>query len=115
MAPWGPGIFEEKQALDIRDQFEELFDKGMSVGRITEILADKWAIDVDDEEDGTVFWIALAATQLENEVLEEDVKERVLFIIDEEIDIDLFWYDSDKIDERRDELDELKEKLLFFE
>jgi len=115
MAPWGPGIFEEKQALDIRDQFEELFDKGMSASRITEVLAEKWAIDVDDEEDGTVFWIALAATQLENEVLEERVKERVLFIIEEEIDIELFWYESDDIEERKNELDELKEKLLEFE
>jgi len=111
MSAWGPGIFEDKQAIDVRDQFEEHMDLGLKPEKITDVLIDKWGIDPDDEEDATVFWIALASVQLENEVLEERVKERVLFIIEEEIDIELWWFDSDDIDERRDVLEELKNQL----
>lgn len=112
MSAWGPGIFEDKEAIDVRDQFEEHLDLDLKVDRITDILIDKWGIDPEDEEDGTVFWLALAAVQLEYEVLEERVKERALIIIEEDIDIELFWYDSENIEERKDELEELKQKLL---
>jgi hypothetical protein len=89
----GTEIFDDDIAWDVRDIYREMIDRGLSPADATrEVLAEfremlDARISPGDED---VFWLALAATQLENGSIETDVRARALAIIETESDRERF-------------------------
>src|SRR5262249_52929563 len=75
-------IFGDDTACDVRDAYRELVANGSSGPEATDRLLREWGEIIDDEDDGPVFWLALAAAQWACGRLEERVKTKAVKIID---------------------------------
>jgi hypothetical protein len=75
-------IFGDDTACDVRDAYRELVANGSSGPEATDELLREWGDIIDDEDDGPVFWLALAAAQWACGRLEERVKTKAVKIID---------------------------------
>jgi hypothetical protein len=74
MGAWGTGIFDDDLAADMRLEWSHSVAAGGSPADATAALIDGLGTDVrDDPDDGPVFWIALAALQVEAGALDEGV------------------------------------------
>src|SRR5690348_13952889 len=82
MGVWSTAIFGDDTAGDVRDAYRELVANGLSGPQATDQLLREWREIIDDEDDGPVFWLALAATQWACGRLEERVKDKAVEIID---------------------------------
>ena len=79
MGVWGTGIFEDDAAADVRGEWEAAVASGSSVSDATaELIGGLGADFIPDEDDGPVFWIALAALQLEAAEVMPDVAARAI-------------------------------------
>ena len=70
MGAWGLGIFENDATLDLRGDFDDLLTEGLTVPAATARLWADYAEALNDDDDGPVLRIALAALQLEHGALE---------------------------------------------
>lgn len=114
MGTWGYGIFDDDTASDIKGDFEEYIEEGLSITEATEkILEEYQEIIEDDEDDSPTVYLALASLQMEHGELQADIKEVVLEIIENGKGLEI-WEDSgeDELDERKKILNELKIQLL---
>lgn len=75
-------IFGDDTACDVRDGYRELVANGLSGPQATDQLLQEWREIIDDEDEGPVFWLALAATQWACGRLEERVKAEAMTILD---------------------------------
>jgi hypothetical protein len=112
MGIWGPGIFDNDIACDIRDAFEDELSTGVDVPTATQRVTKKFSPQ-DDEIDGPDIYLALAALQLEQDALETAIKDKALLIIASDRD----WGESVEFDpsywlERRQVLDRLRTQLI---
>jgi hypothetical protein len=82
MGAWSTLIFGDDTACDVRDAYRELVPNGSSGPQATDQLLREWREIIDDEDDGPVFWLALAATQWACGRLEERVKDKAITILD---------------------------------
>lgn len=113
MGIWGPGLYENDTSLDIKDQFEELFNAGKPVQEITEKLIAAFKTIMGDPAEEPLFWYALADTQWNFGVLLPSVKEEALHWME----VDNFTLNFQTIstatkDQRKMVLDNLQSKLL---
>ena len=77
MGAWGTGIFDDDLPSDLRDEWQDAVDGGASPDEATSALLAGIGTEVgEDEDDGPVFWIALAALQLDAGALQRAVVER---------------------------------------
>jgi len=106
MGAWGVGIFENDDALDIRDCFRRHARKGLSVEEITQ----KCMADYPDPMNDVSVVLALTALQMEQGRLMPDIRKRALRMIDEQQGIES-WREPEK---RMRELLVFREKLLRF-
>lgn len=61
MGTWGVEIFDDDFALDIQAEFEKAMDQGLSVKKATQrILYDVQDV-LEDEDEGPLVYLALAA------------------------------------------------------
>jgi len=81
MGAWGTAIFADDLACDVRDGFRRLVAEGSAGPEATDRLLREWAEVLEDEEEGPVFWLALAAAQWDCGRLEERVKAKALDVI----------------------------------
>lgn len=80
-------LFSDDTACDVRDEFMERLSNGDSPAAATEALLRTWATEIQDIDDGPVFWLALAATQWNYGCLDPDVQARAISIIDRGSDL----------------------------
>lgn len=114
MGAWGYGIFDDDNASDIRGDFEEYIEEGLSITEATEkILEEYQEIIEEDEDDGPTVYLALASLQMEHRELQADIKEVALEIIESGKGLEI-WEESgeDELDKRKKVLNELKIQLL---
>jgi hypothetical protein len=78
MGAWGTAIFAEDVACDVRDAYRQLGADGLTGPEATNRLFREWKEVVADEDDGPLFWLALAATQWQCGRLEARIKARAL-------------------------------------
>jgi hypothetical protein len=90
---WGPGIFSDDLALDVRDEWRAAILEGIAPDQATRSLVDRYSRAVIGPQYETVFWTALAAAQMETGRLQAGVRDRALAIIDAGADLDL-WAES---------------------
>jgi hypothetical protein len=82
MGAWGPGLFEDDVAADVQAMWEDARGRGDSSESATAtVLRDLGREMVDDEDDGPVVWIALAALQVDSGELVPEVRHRALMAI----------------------------------
>ena len=82
MGTWGFGLYENDTALDVKDDFEELYKQGKTAQEIAERLTDTNRDIMGDAEEEPLFWLALADSQWNFGVLLPAVKEKALYWID---------------------------------
>lgn len=115
MGAWGPAIFSDDLAQDVKDDFTDLIGQGLSPAvATTKLLADYGPAVTDDADEGPVFWLALAATQWRLGRLEDSVKERALQVVHSGINLKKWEQEAEPRDAKRraQVLDNLKAQLL---
>lgn len=91
MGAWGPGIFSDDTAADIRSDYRDLLEDQVPDDEATRRVINEYAHLGPDEQH--VLWIALAAAQHQVGRLDEDVRRRALDAIDTRQGLDL-WAES---------------------
>ncbi|RKS74133.1 hypothetical protein CLV35_2635 [Motilibacter peucedani] len=83
MGAWGPAIFSDDVATDVRDDYKALLEDQVPDDEATQrVVARYKSLDADEAH---VLWLALAATQSQLGRLDEHVKVRALEVIDQGI------------------------------
>ncbi len=114
MGTWGPGIFSNDTAGDVRDGFRELVGAGASPDEATERLLEAYGytFDVDaNDTDARVAWIALAVTQWKTGRLLDSVRDKAVECIDAGADLEL-WEDPKGRKQREAALRKARADLL---
>ena len=110
---WGFKLYQNDTSLDVKDEFEELYNAGKNVREITDKLTEEYKSIMGDIDEEPLFWFALADTQWNLGVLMPWVKEKALYWVEK----DRGMFNCQPIDmsvkeKRRKTLDELQTKLL---
>jgi hypothetical protein len=95
MGTWGPGIFSDDFALDVRAVWRDALMDGLDDATATQRVLDKlreWE-SFDDPDETVVAWIALAAAQHQTGRLQPSVRDRALAVIEAGGDLDS-WRDQ---------------------
>ena len=82
MGAWGPGIFSDDTACDLRDDYREYLGEGLSGQQATARILEEYKSSLADPYDAAVVWLALAATQWKLGRLEPDTLVQALNVID---------------------------------
>lgn len=113
MGTWGPKLYQDDIAEEIRDYYKDQLHRGKAGGEITQELIKQNEYAISDTDDAPVFWFALADTQWNLGRLEDTVKENALNHISKGFDLRR-WETEDpkgaKI--RAKTIEELRQKLL---
>lgn len=81
MGTWGVGLLTDDTAVDVYGEYMDKYNDGVDHAAIRKVLEEDFADYLEDDDDGPVFWIALALAQWECGVLAPDVQERVSSLI----------------------------------
>ncbi len=100
MGTWGTGIFSDDIACDVRDDYRDYVANGLSGPEATNKLLTEYKDCLNDQDEMSVFWIALALTQSKCGRLEDRVKNKAFEIIDSGIDLKK-WEASPKLIKQR--------------
>jgi len=114
MGTWGPKIFQDDVAQDVRDEYTDRLRRGETSEEITRKLIASYAEEITDadDDDGPVFWFALADTQWEYGRLLLEVKEKALEAIESGTDLQRWQEENPKgAIVREAVLGELRKKL----
>jgi hypothetical protein len=112
MGSWGSGIFDDDLASDLRDEWQDALERGSSPEEATsKLLAGVGSEVADDQDDGPVFWIALATLQLDAGALQRTVAERATSAIPTNLERWRGDADSDDFAERERLLSDLQRRL----
>lgn len=113
MGMWGFELYQNDTALDVRDEFQELFNAGKTAQEITDKLTEDYKSIMGNIDEEPLFWFALADTQWDSGVLLPFVKEKALYWINK--DCGIFKYQLTDISakaHREKTLADLQAKLL---
>jgi hypothetical protein len=113
MGAWSTAIFGDDTACDVRNAYRELVANGSSGPQATDQLLREWGEIIDDEDDGPVFWLALAATQWACGRLEDRVKAKAMKVIANDSSLGRWseGRDSKMLKQRRAALARLRDQL----
>jgi hypothetical protein len=111
MGVWGAKLYENDDALDVKDRFDEL-RKGKTVEEITKELIDEYSCVMDDIYCAPAFWFALADIQWNLGRLLPEVKEQALAWLDKGGDLAVWQEENPPLAVTREKvLRELHQKL----
>ena len=112
MGIWGIGLYQNDTALDVQEEFKELFLKGKNVQEITDILLAEYAEGLDDPAEASAFWFALADTQWCYGILLPEVRQKALDWIERCIEHTKKLENSALHKKAKKVLEELRQRLL---
>lgn len=78
MGTWGPKLYQDDVAKDVREDFKDLLKRGKTTVEIIDQLMAKHAYTLEDSDEAPIFWFALADTQWELGMLLPFVREQAL-------------------------------------
>ena len=93
MGTWGPAIFADDDAEDLRDEYRHILADAQSDGAATAAAVAEYGAAFDRLDATTPFWLALALIQWKLGRLDARVRTAALRIIDDGIDL-AKWTDS---------------------
>lgn len=112
MGVWGVEIFDDDFAVDLKEEYSEIIESGISHEVATLTLKERYKEELQDADDAGIFWLALAATQLEHDAVLNDVRTNALEIIRSNRDL-LRWEENpDLLNSRKQILEQLKNQLI---
>lgn len=88
MGAWGPAIFSDDTAADIRGEYRELLEDQIPDEEAAARIIEEY--QHLDEDEAHVLWLALAAAQAEVGRLEDHVKAVALDVIDSDRGLELW-------------------------
>lgn len=113
MGIWGPKMYEDDLAQDIKENYKTLLQKGKTNEEtISEILS-SYKEEIKDIDEGPVFWMVFADTLWDYGRLTEEIKEKAIQEIELGNNLNK-WKKEGTLKEykiRERELEKLKEKL----
>lgn len=112
MGVWGPAIYSDDLACDIRDDFKKLIGDGLNSEEATSTLEKEYRDSIIDSDENSVFWFALADTQWKTGRLIGRVLEKTLEIIDKGSDLERWKEDTKNLKKREIVITKLKQQLL---
>jgi hypothetical protein len=112
MGTWGPGIFSNDTACDVRVAYRMALEDGLDDQAAQHQVLDEFAEVLHDDtwNDGPLVWLALAKTQWQLGRLDDHVKAEALAVIDQGRDL-ASWEGSDLYGYRRAVLGRLRQQL----
>jgi hypothetical protein len=112
MGTWGPGIFSNDTACDVRVAYRMALEEGLDDQAAQQQVLEQFAAYLDDEvlTDGPLVWLALAKTQWQLGRLDNHVNAEALAVIDQGRDL-VTWEGSDVYGYRRAVLRRLRQQL----
>jgi Domain of unknown function (DUF4259) len=112
MGTWGTGIFDDDLASDIQNEFEKALDESLTVKEATQRIIEFYQDEMEDEDEGPIIYLALAALQLEQEELQAEVRKKALEIIESGEGL-VRWEEAkeEELVERKQVLEDLKAEL----
>lgn len=114
MASWGPKLYQDDVAEDVRDYYKDQIKLGKENEEVTKELIEINQDIISDSDDAPIFWFALADTQWEYGKLHPLVKQKALMYLERGDDLER-WIRNCKnqkeIKAREEVLEELKVKL----
>ena len=112
MGVWGPAIYSDDLACDVRDDFKELIGDGLDSEQATSVLENEYQDAINDGDENSVFWFALADTQWKTGQLIDRVLAKTLEIIDKRSDLERWKEDPKTLKKRETAITKLKQQLL---
>ncbi len=114
MGTWGTAISSNDTYKDVYSEFMDLYNDGLEVQEITDIIVKRNSEIIDDPEDGHNFWFAIAMAQWQCKALDNNVFNKVIQIVENDDDIKS-WHvlgaSRKDIDKRKGVLKAFIEKL----
>lgn len=110
MGTSGTALFSDDTACDVRDDFTQRLSSGVIASAATRSIIQSWAAEINDTDEGPVFWLALAATQWKYGCLTHEVQSKAIEVVDRGLNLQR-WEGAAQA-RRRTVLSLLKEKLL---
>ena len=95
MGTWGPGIFQNDVADDLKRVYIEKLKLGKSDDEALSETISYLADYAEDEEDSIDFWLGLASVMFDYGRLTDPIKKKALQIIDSSVDLER-WDECDK-------------------
>jgi hypothetical protein len=112
MGTWGTAIFSDDLASDIKSEFRNKIGIGKTSIEATKELLKDYSSEINDDDESSVFWLALASTQWSLGRLLDDVKKNALEIIENGKDLERWKDDEKEFKKRKTVLNKLKDQLL---
>lgn len=113
MGAWGPKLYQDDIAVMIKDYYKDQLRRGKSECAITQELMKQNEYILEDCDDAPIFWFALADTQWKLGRLEEFVREKALYYIQDGRDLSRWQAENSKAAKVREkELCILEQQLL---
>jgi hypothetical protein len=110
MGTWGTALFSDDLAADLRGEFLELIDKGLTTEEAVNRLKTEYKSSLRDPDEEPVFWLALADIGWRLGRLDDKVLENALRVIDSGQDL-ARWEDGADRRKREHVLAKLRTKL----
>ena len=112
MGAWGSKLYQNDTALDVKDDFIDHLKCGRDEFEATRLMIQENEFIIDDDDDGPIFWFVLADIQWEYGRLVPEVKMKVLEMIENGEDSELFRETlKGGPNKRKKILQELKDKI----
>lgn len=96
MGAWGPGLFQDDVAEDVRGAYRELVGDGLAGPDATDEVLRRFQEATADQDDGPIVWLALAATQSKLGRLEDRIRDRALEVIRDGNDLNRWEFAADR-------------------
>lgn len=113
MGAWGPQLYQDDVAQEVRDYYKDQLHRGKTGPEITQELMEQYADFLSDPDDAPPFWFALADTQWNLGRLEESVRDEALRHIRDGYDLNRWEEAAPSLGRKRAKvLETLEEKLL---
>jgi len=113
MGTWGPGLWADDTAVDVRSSYREALEDGFADDEATSRILEMFASDVADMDAPGVVWLALGMAQSSVGRLTDRVRERAITVIDSGSDL-ARWNEADAKtrSKRAAVLDDVRDVLL---
>lgn len=113
MGTWGTKLYDSDITSDVRSYYQRTIKKTNDGFLTTEKLLKTFRSELEDSDDAPLIWLALADTQWDYGRLEDHVKEKALYYLNQGGDLSR-WNDEspENVEKRKKVLEQLKEKIL---